>query len=248
MNVALVVAGLSLMLQPTTYQLIDQGSVEAAWDGAPRVLLENQNAAMPQTPNGTMIFAYWNQSEQNNAGSIAITSGGAAPVFKNVPALANQPSVWMYNWKSNNLSVTNISPNAQTPIQIQAIGPGIPGTTPLALPVGATGQRLGYGQTAQGSALPQYMQLLVQSDSATTGIIGLIGGPPDAEGENGYVIAVNYATNSGPGTGAAPPEGYYATTTSNSYTFQFNWGSSVVFVANLSSLNAAPLKIVLRAL
>jgi len=247
-NAALAAAGLSLMVQPTTYRVIDQGTVDAAWDGAPQVLLENQNAAMPQTPNGTMIFAYWNLSTQNNAGSIAITSGGGAPSFKNVPALANQPSVWMNNWKSNNLSVTNISPNASTPIQIQAIGPGIPGTTPLPLPVGATGQQLGYGQTAQGTAQPQYMQLVIQSDSSTTGILGLIGGPVDADGNNGYVIAVNYPSSSGPGTGVTPPEGYYATTTSNSYIFQFNWGSNAVFVANLSSLNATPLKIVLRAL
>jgi hypothetical protein len=236
------------MLQSAPFAVIDQGNVNSTWDGSPEILLENQNAAMPQTPNGTMILAYWNMSTQNNAGTIAVTSGGSQPSFLNVPALANQPSVWMNNWASNNLSVTNISPNATTPIQIQAIGPGIPGTTPLPLPVGANGQQLGYGQTAQGNASPQYMQLVIQSESSTTGIIGLIGGPPDSSGNNGYVIAVNYSTNSGPGTGAPAPAGYYATTTSNSYTYQFNWGSGVVFVANLSSLNAAPLKVVLRAL
>ena len=248
MNAALAVAGLSLMSQPMPYLVIDQGTVDAAWDGAPQVLLENQNATMQQTPNGTMIFAYWNKSPQNNAGSLSVTSGGGPPSFLNVPALVNQPSVWVNNWKANSLSVTNISPNTNTPIQIQAIGPGIPGTTPLPLPVGGSGQQLAYGQTAQGSALPQYMQLVIQSGSSTTGILGLIGGPPDVNGNNGYVIAVNYPSNSGPGTGVPAPEGYYATTTSNSYTFQFNWGSSVVFVANLSSLNAAALKVVLRAL
>jgi len=247
-SAAHAVAGLSLMAQPISYLVIDQGTVDAAWDGAPQVLVENQNAVMPQTPNGTMIFAYWNLSTQNNAGSIAITSGGGTPTFRNVPALTNQPSVWMNNWKSNNLSVTNISPNSNTPIQIQAIGPGIPGTRPLPLPVGASGQQLAYGQTAQGLAQPQSMQLLIQSTSSTTGILGLIGGPVDVDGNNGYVIAVNYSSNSGPGTGVPAPEGYYATTTSNSYIFSFNWGSGVVFVANLSSLNAASLKIVLRAL
>lgn len=85
-------------------------------------------------------------------------------------------------------------------------------------------------------------------NSSTTGILALIGGPPDANGNNGYVFAVNYAFNSGPGTGVAPPEGYYATTTNNSYIFQFNWGSCVVFVANMSSLNAQALTIVMRAL
>lgn len=248
MNAVLVLAGLPLMLQPISHAIIDQRTVDSAWDGSPQVLIENQNAAMPQTPNGTIIFAYWNMSAQNNAGTISVTSGGGQPSFRNVPALANQPSVWMNNWQSNNLSVTNISPNANTPIQIQAIGPGIPGTTPLPLPVGASGQQLAYGQTAQGTAQPQYMQLVVQSESSTTGILGLIGGPPDAGGNNGYVIAVNYSSNSGPGTGMPAPEGYYATTTNNSYVFQFNWGSGAVFVANLSSLNAAPLRVVLRAL
>lgn len=248
MNAALFVAGLSLMTQPTPYLVIDQNTVDATWNGAPTVLIENQNVVMPYTTNGTMIFAYWNKSEQNNAGSLSITSGGGAPVFKNVPALVVQPSVWLNNWQSNNLSVTNISPNPNTPIQIQAIGPGIPGTTPLALPVGAAGQNLAYGQTAQGTALPQYMQLVIQSAGVTTGIVGLIGGPADAQGNNGYVIAVNYSSTSGPGTGTPAPEGYYATTTSNKYVFQLNWGSSAVFVANLSALNAASLNIVLRAL
>ena len=249
MNGALLAAGLSLMTQPTLYLVIDQGTVDSAWDGAPKVLIANQNAVMQQTTNGTMIFAYWNMSEQNNAGSISITSGGGAPVFKNVPALTNQPSVWLNNWQGNNLSVTNISPNDNTPIQIQAIGPGIPGTTPQTLPVGGTGLQLAYGQTGQGNAQPQNMQLVIQSTGATTGIIGLIGGPVDSTtNNNGYVIAVNYGSNSGPGTGTPAPEGYYATTTSNRYIFQFNWGSGVVFVANLSSLNAASLSIVLRAL
>ena len=248
MNAALFVAGLSLMTQPTPYLVIDQNTVDSTWNGAPTVLVGNQNVVMPYTTNGTMIFAYWNKSEQNNAGSLSITSGGGPPVFKNAPALVFQPSVWLNNWQSNNLSVTNISPNPKTPIQIQAIGPGIPGTTPLALPVGGAGQNLAYGQTAQGTALPQYMQLVIQSAGGTTGIVGLIGGPPDSTRNNGYVIAVNYSITSGPGTGTPAPEGYYATTTSNKFVFQLNWGSSAVFVANLSALNAASLNIVLRAL
>ena len=76
MNAALALAGLSLMLQSTPFAVIDQGNVNATWDGSPEILLENQNAAMPQTPNGTIIFAYWNMSTQNNAGTISVTSGG----------------------------------------------------------------------------------------------------------------------------------------------------------------------------
>lgn len=236
------------MVPPTVYAIIDQGTVDSAWDGSPRVLIENQNVVMPQTPNGTIIFAYWNKTSQNSDGSISVTSGGGPPTFKTVPALTNQPCVWVSNWHGNNLSVTNISAAASTPIQIQAIGPGMPGTTPLPLPIGGSGLGLAYGQTAQTNALPQYMQLVIQSESSTTGILGLIGGPKDAQGNNGYVIAVNYSSNTGPPTSNPAPAGYYATTTSNTYVYQLNWGSSVVFVANLSSLNAAPLTVLLRAL
>ncbi|WP_294330365.1 hypothetical protein [uncultured Sphingomonas sp.] len=248
MSASVALAWASVMPQLLPYAIIDRLTVDPVWTGAPLILLENQNAAMPQTPNGTVIFAYWNMSKQNNAGSIAITSGGGPPSFRQVPALQNQPYVWMNNWHSNNLSVTNISPNQDTPIQIQAIGPGIPGTSPLPLPMGGDGQQLGYGQTAIGSASPSYMQLVITSNSSTTSIVGIIGGPPDTQGNNGYVIAVNYSRDTGPGTGTAPPEGYYATTASNSYVMTLNWNSAVVFAANLSSMNATPVQIILRQL
>lgn len=229
------------------YTVIDLNTVDATWNGAPLTLAVNQNANMPQSPNGTVVFAYTNVATMNNMGSISLTSGGGAPTFYQVPALANQPSILVNNWQSNNLSVTNISPNTETPILIQAIGPGIPGTSPLPLDIG-TSLDLSFGQTAQGNASPQYMQLVVTCNAATTGILALIGGTPDASGNNGYVIAVNYTIDSGPPTTRTPPPGYYATTTANSYTYQFNWGSSLVFVANLSSVNAAPLTVVMRAL
>jgi hypothetical protein len=245
---ALVSAALTLPLQGAPYQVIDRFTVDQTWDGSPKVLLTSQNAVMPQTPNGTMVFAYQNMSTENNSGSISITTGGGAPDFKTVPALVNQPSMLINNWKANNLSITNVSPNDDTPIAIQAIGPGIPGTIPLPLAIGPPGVQLGFGQTAQGAASPQWMQLVVRCDAATTGILALIGGPPDQGGNNGYVFAVNYPIDSGPDTGVTPPEGYYATTRNNSYIFQFSWGRSLVFVANLSSLNAKALEVVLRAL
>jgi hypothetical protein len=92
------------------------------------------------------------------------------------------------------------------------------------------------------------MQLVLQCNAATIVVIALIGGPPDAEGQNGYLFALNYPTDSGPGTGVAPPAGYYATTTANSYVFPFNWGSAALFLANLSSANAYAVTIVLRQL
>jgi hypothetical protein len=234
--------------QPVPFQIVDQGSVAPTWNGARLVLQPNQNANMPQTTNGTMVFAYQNLSSENNQGVISITSGGSKPVFENVIAGLNQPSMLINSWQASNLSVTNVSPNDNTPIAIQAIGPGIPGTSPLPLPVGLPGVKLTAGQTAQGTALPQWMQLVLQCNASTTAIMALIGGPPDANGNNGYVIAVNYQYSSGPGTGKNPPTGYYATTTSNNFAFQLNWGSASLFVANMSSLNAYTVTVVLREL
>ena len=223
-------------------------TVDSTWDGSPLVLQVNENANMPQTPAGTMIFAVTNEATQNNLGEIAFTSGGAPPRFLKLPANANQPSIIVNNWNANNLSVTNISANSQTPIEIQAIGPGIPGTHPQDLPIGPPGVTLNHGQTAQGNALPQYMQLVMQSNTSTLGVLAFIGGPLDSSGNNGYVVAVNDSVNTGPGTGKEPPAGYYATTTSNTYTFSFNWGSSLVFVANLSPETADALTVIMRKL
>jgi hypothetical protein len=235
------------MSEKTPHTLIDQNSVGASWNGSPTVLLTSQNTVMPQTPNGTTIFAATNQSTLNNQGQIALTSGGGAPVILDVPALTSQPTIQINNWKANNLSVTNISANNNTPILVQAVGPGIPGITPQSLVVG-TALSLAMGQCGQGNALPQYMQLVIQVTGPTLGIVGLIGGAPDSSGNNGYVIAVNASSNTGPGTGVPAPAGYYATTTSNTYAYQFNWGSSAVFVSNLSPSTAQTVSLLLRAL
>lgn len=229
------------------HSLIDQNSVGASWTGSPTVLLTSQNTVMPQTPNGTTIFAATNQSTMNNQGQIALTSGGGAPTLLDIPALTSQPTVNINNWKADNLSVTNISANNNTPILVQAVGPGIPGITPQSLTIG-TPLPLALGQCAQTNALPQYMQLVIQVTGPTLGIVGVIGGPPDASGNNGYVIGVNAPANTGPGTGVPAPAGYYATTTSNTYAYQFNWGSSLVFVSNLSPSTAQTVSILLRAL
>ena len=208
-------------------------STNLAWTGTPTVLQTGDNASMPQTTNGTMIVAMTNQSTQNNDGTITLTSGGSAPQTINVPALVNQPTIDVQNFQANNLSLTNTSANSATPINIQAVGPGIPGITPLALPIG-TATTLAYGTVAQGTASPQFMNLVLQANGATLAIFGIIGGPVNPAGSNGYVIAVNAPANTGPPTSTPATGGYYATTIGNTYTFQFNWGASNVFVANLS--------------
>lgn len=225
---------------PSKFMVIDQNTVNAAWNGSPTTLQVSQNINMPQTPNGTMILAAQDAATQNNQGVLSLTSGGAPPTFLDLQANANQPSIQINNWKANNLSLTNVSPNQNTPIWLQGVGPGIPGINPQALVIG-TPLALNAGVVAQGNASPQWMQLVIQSNAATLGVVGIIGGPQDSSGNNGYVIAVNAPSNT-------PGPGYYAETTSNAYTFQFNWGSSLVFVANLSPSTAGLVTVTLRAL
>ncbi len=241
-------AGTNMPFQSVPFAIIGVFSVADTWNGSPLTLLPNQNANMPQTTNGSMVFAYQNVSKQNNQGTLSLTSGGSAPDFLTAPALSNQPEILVKNWQANNLSVTNVSPpSSDTPILIQAIGPGIPGVNPLDLAVGDP-VNLAPGQTAQGNSLPRYMQLVLQASSGNLTTFALIGGPPDQSGNNAYVFAVNSTQNTGPGTGFTPPAGYYATTTSNYTTFQFNWGSSTIFVANMSGETAGPATVSLRQL
>jgi hypothetical protein len=225
--------------QAPHFSVIDRNTINASWTGAPTTLQPNNNVNLPQTPNGTAIFAYFNQSKMNNQGTLSLTSGGSTPQFLPVPALANQPSILINNWQANNLSVTNVSPTGtNTPIWISLVGPGLPGQVCVPLVPGNPAVQLAVGQCAQGTALPRYMQLIFQANSGSLTIFPFIGGPTDASGNNGYVIAVNAAANTGPGTGMQPPPGYYATTTSNIYTYQFNWGSATIFVSNLSPATA----------
>jgi hypothetical protein len=152
------------------------------------------------------------------------------------------------NWRANNLSLTDVSPQQATPIWISAFGPGVPGQTSLALKTDGTSVALATGQSAAGNALPQWMQLVLQSNTPTLCIFGFIGGPVDASGRNGFAVAVNASANSGPGTTAPPPPGYYATTTANTYVFPFNWGASLVYVVNMSPATASGAGVLMRPL
>ena len=128
-------------------------TLTAAWNGTPTVLLTKQNMFMPQTSNATTVLAATNQSTTNSQGQLALTCGGAAPMFVDVPALANQPSIVINNWGANRLGVANISVGDITPVLVQAVGPATPGIAPQPLTVGAN-VPLGFGQCAQGTANP----------------------------------------------------------------------------------------------
>jgi hypothetical protein len=236
------------MSYETAYAVLEVNSVNGNWDGSPTTLKPNDNVLLPQTTNGSMVLLAQNTSTVNNNGTLTYTSGGSVPVSIPLYPLLNQPNVVVNNWFGNNLSLTNTSlPSSATPIWVAAVGPGLPGVTPATLPMDGTLITLADGKTAAGNAIPAYMQLILQSTAGTLGIAVVIGGPSDATGNNAYVIAINAAANTGPG-GATPPPGYYATTTANTYTMQFNWGSSLVFVANESPLTAAVLSVGVRKL
>jgi hypothetical protein len=223
------------------FDMIGRNPADAAWNGSPITLQVGENVNMSQTPNGSMVLAYLNQATQNNLGTMAATSGGSKPDFLSAPALAAQPSIWMNNWRANNLRLSNISAHEETPIWVAALGPGIPGQFSVQLPANGVPVPLAPVQSAQGRALPQWMQLVLQCNSADLTVFCVIGGPQQESGNNGYAIILNAASNT-------PPPGYYAVTTGNNYTFQFNWGSSLVYVANMSPGSSSGASAALRLL
>lgn len=220
----------------------------AAWSGAPVVLNQYQGVSMPQTPNGSLVIGYLNRATVNNAGRLAVTSGGANPLILDVPALQRMIGILVKNWGGNNLNITNTSITINTPIFVEAFGPGIPGMQPVPL-VAGTPVQLAVAQSAQGTTPPSWMLLTFSSSTSNLETLVFIGGPQDASGNNAYVVSVNSpAGDTGPGTGNTPPAGYYATRAGNSYEFQFNWGAVSLYVANLSSQTALPVTVLLQSL
>jgi hypothetical protein len=237
-----------------TFAVIGVDASNPSWNGSPLTLNPNDNASMPQAPNGSLVLAYQNKSTLNTMGQLAVVAGGT-PTFLNAQSLLNQPNILTQNFggpTTNSLSVTNTSmTGSNNPIWVAGYGPGIPNApTPAALPATGASVPLGPGATAQGTALPRYMQLIMQATSGSLAIFAIIGGPMDGSGNNAYVISVNdsFNGNTGPGTGKTPPPGYYATTSSNAFVQSFNWGSSNIYVANMSPSTSATASVTLRAL
>lgn len=211
------------------------------WNGARTVLAIDEHVGMPQTPDGTLVVGYLNQSTLNNQGQIAVTSGGGAAVFYPVPALQQMLSLLVCNWQADNLRITNTSDASATPILVQAFGPGIPGATPVNLPVNSS-IALGVAQAAQGPSKPKPSLLRFQANSGALTIVAIIGGPANPPDQNNaYVIALNAPQ-------AVPTEGYYAVVAGNSYDFPIKWGAVMVYIANLSPVGAAPVIVTMIAL
>jgi hypothetical protein len=208
----------------------DLSSGAAAWSGAPTTINPQQNATMNQTPNGTMIFTYFNQATTANAGKLSLSSGGTGQLL-DVPALTNQPLFLIQNFKGSNLSVSNVSTTAATPIWIAAAGPGLPGQSCNSLPTTGKFVPLGIFECAQVKPPPSFSTVTLQANSGQLTIFAI------QVGNVVTVVALNAAQEAGPGTqnpGTPPPAGYYATTTGNNYQNIWNWGGATVYIVNLS--------------
>ncbi|WP_294330366.1 hypothetical protein [uncultured Sphingomonas sp.] len=237
-----------LRKQPANFQIIDRVFTDRVWDGSGTTLAVDQSVGIPQTPNGTTILGWMNQATANNNGALMLTSGGSQPAPCNAPALAAQPSILVCNWHADNLNITNVSANAATPIWVGLFGPGMPGQSSKPLPTNGTPLVLATSQSGIAATLPQYMRLKMSATSASLCVFAIVGGPADGSGNNGFVIAVNAAQNTGPDTGVTPPPGYYATTVDNSFTFQFNWAGQQLYVVNMSPVTASGAQVTLNCL
>jgi hypothetical protein len=217
-----------------------------AWDGSPLVLMPQQIGVVG-TPNGSVILTYENLAAQNNAGTIKVDTGGST-VDLPVPAQQHQPSFVVKNFAAQQLTVKNTSVAPETPIRVQEVGTGIPGTAPVTIPIDGTVVHLPPGATASTLAVPRLMQIMFSNTSNNTSDVVMIGGPTDAYGNNGYAIEVNSIQTTGPPSRTPATAPFNATTTSNFFVVPFRWGSSTVFVANLSSDNAGPVDVTLVSL
>lgn len=209
------------------------------WNGAGLQLGVSDKAVMKQTPEGSMIFAFENRSLQNNSGKLSLLSGAGPPEIYTSPALLLQPMVLARNWRGGNLDVTNISANNNTPIWIAAFGPGI-GPKPQPLPIGQT-VAVAEDGTLQGTTNANWMQLTFTSHSSQLALFGFIGGPADASGNNAYAVALNSPDgDTGPPPNKKPPTGYFATARGNTFSYMFNWGATMLFIAYFGSGRVVP--------
>jgi hypothetical protein len=221
------------------FQIIGRQVVDPNWDGSPVTLNQYDGVTMPQAPNGSTVLGWQNYTTQNNDGTLVVTSGSRVLPSLDAPAGANAPSISVNNFLGNNVTVTNLSVQAATPIWVEMYGPGIPGVVPTSLPV-STPVQLSPGETAQGTSQPTPVLLKLQASPANQTIVALVGGPTDASGNNGYVFGLNFPST---------PPGYTKTSPGNYLTFgPFSWGSSTIFVANMSSQNAFSVQVLLQGL
>ena len=213
------------------------------WDGSPKTITTlGDTLLMPQTPNGSTVFAYQTKATLNNSGQLALSSGSTLETL-DADFGALVPSIHIENWQANNLTVNNISQQNATPIWVEAFGPGLPGQVTVPITVGTAlvlNPAPGTTSVAQGVTPPKSMLLRMTSTTGDASVVVLIGGPPDQTGNNAYVFGLNVAT--------ANPAGYTKVSAGNTISYPFNWGATVVYLANMSASTAAAVTLTLVAL
>ncbi|RZL78398.1 MAG: hypothetical protein EOP66_07925 [Sphingomonas sp.] len=231
-------------MEMDTLEAVEALGATVIWDGSPKTLTTlGDTLLMPQTPNGSTVFAYQNKSTLNNAGQLALSSGSTVQML-DADFGVLVPSIYIGNWQANNLTVNNISQQNATPIWVEAFGPGLPGQTTVPISVGTAlvlNPAPGATSVAQGVTPPKSMMLRMTSTTGDASVIALIGGPPDKTGNNAYVFGLNVAN-----AGTTP--GYTQVTGGNTINYSFNWGASVVYIANMSASTAAAVTLTLVAL
>lgn len=221
-------------------------SATSNWNGQPLALGTGQTLKVPQTANATSVLATVQLAKSNNP-TVLIVSGGRQIVQVPVPPPSGLPQLLVANWRGNALTIENTLMTSAV-VRVQLTGLGLPGANPAPLTVSGEPLSLKPGQSAQGSSLPQWVQLFFQADSPRLTVVAIIGGPPDDSGNNEHVIALNAPRDTGPGTGAQPTMGFHATTTAHYYTYAFNWGAASVFVENLSMELGGSVNVAMRRL
>jgi hypothetical protein len=209
--------------------------VTTSWDGSRLTLAAGASAVTNNAPNGSAIFTAINLATMNNAGQLQVIATGTRDTLSLNP-YTETPDFLIQNWKAQPISAVNLSPQPETPVEIQLVGPGQKGIQPLKLAIDGATLPVPSGACAAAMLPPLAMQLVMQANSGEKSTVAMIGGPTDQGGNNALVFGLNFPSTTLAGTASEPQPGYYMTTTRNTIYYTINWGQSgLLFCANLSS-------------
>jgi hypothetical protein len=213
------------------FKIIDRALKD--WDGSPTTLNQGEGVSLSQTPVGDLIVTFFNKSEENDAGQIALTTGGSNPQFIPVDPLMNAPQIMIQNFEGNNLNLTNTSITG-VPIEVQAWGPGY--GKPEKLPDDGVFYSLNPYNSRTTKSNPNFMQLVMRALGQYTVFGVFIGSKPSI-----------YCVNA-PDPDTVPVKGYTTITKNNNWPVSNNWLGKTIWVVNLSALTSTQGEVSLKNL
>ncbi|AKQ68345.1 hypothetical protein A176_005257 [Myxococcus hansupus] len=177
----------------------------------------NGSAFINQTLSGYMILTVQNLSPSR--AQVLYSSGGSTPQPIDIPGGENAPYIVIQDWRADNLTVINVSPQDGTQVKVGIYGLGTP-TTELYPGVTTT---LDQYQSAGTKTQSQFMalQLAAPGSSQTALFFVFSVGKPVA-----YALNVNDPSGFPPG---------YITTPNNQTRIVNNWQGRNLFVINTST-------------